>query len=142
MTQSMSDSAGRAQVRANTVQGYIDETPVWPDGTLAPATPMTDMQQRIWWLAVAGKFFEGMVVFMTGVALPLIANEFGLSALQHGIVGAATLFGILVGVWATIGIHRARQPLASNQATDIKWRATFNAADRDEFVSSKALCDD
>jgi hypothetical protein len=35
---------------------------------------MTKMQRRIWMLAAAGKFFEGFVVFMTGVALPLIAR--------------------------------------------------------------------
>jgi MFS family permease len=34
---------------------------------------------------------------MTGVAMPLIADEFGLTKAEHGVVGAATLFGILVG---------------------------------------------
>ncbi len=42
----------------NTVQAYLDEKPLWSDGTLAPASPMTSMQQRIWWLSVAGKFFK------------------------------------------------------------------------------------
>ena len=83
--------------RANTVQGYIDETPLWRDGTVASASPMTGMQKRIWWLAVAGKFFEGLVVFMTGVALPLIADEFQITKTQHGMVSAASLAGILVG---------------------------------------------
>ncbi len=80
-----------------TVQDYIDEVPAWEDGTPAPMTPTTAMQWRIWLLATTGKFFEGFVVFMTGVALPLIASEFGLSALQHGVVGAAPLLGILLG---------------------------------------------
>lgn len=80
-----------------TVQDYIDETPSWPDGTPTVSTPMTPMQWRIWALAAAGKFFEGLVVFMTGVALPLIAKEFDISAAQHGLVSAATLFGILIG---------------------------------------------
>ncbi|WP_371345154.1 MFS transporter [Ancylobacter sp. IITR112] len=80
-----------------TVQNYIDERPSWPDGTPVPVTPMTAMQWRIWGLAAAGKFFEGLVVFMTGVAMPLIANEFGLDAVAHGVVGAASLAGILVG---------------------------------------------
>jgi len=80
-----------------TVQGYIDEKPLWADGTAAPGAALTPMQRRIWWLSVAGKFFEGLVVFMTGVALPLMAKEFGLSAVQHGMVGAASLFGILIG---------------------------------------------
>ena len=34
---------------------------------------------------------------MTGVAMPLISDEFKMSPAQHGVVGAATLFGILVG---------------------------------------------
>jgi len=84
------------------VQGYIDQTPSWPDGTPTPTVPMTRMQWRIWLLATAGKFFEGLVVFMTGVALPLIVQEFGLSPVQKGLVGAATLAGIMVGA-VTLG---------------------------------------
>lgn len=83
-----------------TVQEYIDETPNWSDGTVVAATPMTVVQWRIWMLATAGKFFEGWVIFMTGVALPLIVLEFGLSAAEKGAVGAAPLFGILVGATA------------------------------------------
>ena len=80
-----------------TVQDYIDELPLWRDGTALSTAPITAMQWRIWLLATAGKFFEGFVVFMTGVALPLIAQEFGLSTVQHGVVGAAPLLGILLG---------------------------------------------
>jgi MFS family permease len=65
---------------------------------------MTQMQWRIWTLATAGKFFEGLVVFMTGVALPLIVEEFGLSPVGKGIVGAATLAGIMVGAVAMGGL--------------------------------------
>jgi len=82
---------------AKSVQAYLDETPLWADGTRVASTPMTPMQWRIWGLAAAGKFFEGLVVFMTGVALPLISKEFGLGSLEHGMVGAASLAGILVG---------------------------------------------
>ncbi len=86
------------------VQAYIDQTPSWPDGTPTPSVPMTQMQWRIWTLATAGKFFEGMVVFMTGVALPLIVEEFGLSPAGKGIVSAATLAGIMVGAVALGGL--------------------------------------
>ncbi|WP_109478726.1 MFS transporter [Paraburkholderia sp. C35] len=79
------------------VQDYIDERPIWADGTQLPSSPMTRMQWRIWSLAAAGKFFEGFVVFMTGVALPLISREFGISAAQNGFISAASLCGILVG---------------------------------------------
>lgn len=87
-----------------TVQEYIDETPEWADGTLLSETPMTSMQWRIWMLATAGKFFEGLVVFMTGVALPLIVLEFDLGAAEKGMVGAASLAGILVGATALGGL--------------------------------------
>jgi len=87
-----------------TVQEYIDERPQWSDGTVAPGTPMTMMQWRIWMLASAGKFFEGMVVFMTGVALPLISRDFGLDASDKGFVTAASLAGILVGASALGGM--------------------------------------
>jgi len=62
------------------------------------------MQWRIWFLATAGKFFEGMVVFMMGVALPLIAFEFKLNPVEKGTVGAASLFGILIGATALGGL--------------------------------------
>jgi MFS family permease len=86
------------------VQTYIDETPVWADGTTVQSTPLTAMQWRIWTLATAGKFFEGLVVFMTGVALPLIAQEFDITKAQHGIIGAASLFGILIGAIGLAGL--------------------------------------
>lgn len=91
------DGTASGAACARTVQDFIDETPVWVDGTKAPPPPLTDMQWRIWWLSVAGKFFEGLVVFMTGVALPLISKEFDLTETEYGMVGAATLFGILIG---------------------------------------------
>jgi MFS transporter, putative metabolite transport protein len=83
--------------RAKSVQEYLDELPTWSDGTHLKAAPMTGMQWRIWSLAAAGKFFEGFVVFMTGVALPLIAREFGIASAQKGIISAASLAGILFG---------------------------------------------
>lgn len=85
---------------ARSVQSYIDETPVWPDGTRTGAVALTPMQRRIWLLATAGKFFEGLVVFMTGVALPLMSAEFQLSATGKGVLSAAVLAGILVGASA------------------------------------------
>jgi MFS transporter, putative metabolite transport protein len=86
-----------SQIRARSVQDHIDELPIWADGTSLPSAPMTGMQWLIWSLAAAGKFFEGFVVFMTGVALPLLSSEFNIGAAEHGVIGAASLFGILVG---------------------------------------------
>src|ERR1700747_3400022 len=76
---------------------YIDETPLWVDATPVGHAPITQMQWLIWGLAAAGKFFEGMVVFTTGVALPLMGKEFALGATEKGVVAASSLFGILIG---------------------------------------------
>lgn len=88
------------EVKGRSVQDYIDETPYWKDSTKLPGAPMTNMQWMIFALACFGKFFEGMVVFMTGVALPLMVKEFGLEPDQKGFIAAAPLFGILIGATA------------------------------------------
>jgi MFS transporter, putative metabolite transport protein len=88
------------RARRRSVQEHIDEVPIWADGTSLPSAPMTGMQWLIWSLAAAGKFFEGYVVFMTGVALPLFERQFNIVSYQHGVIGAASLFGILVGALA------------------------------------------
>ena len=93
----MPDAVNPPAARGRTVQEYIDERPIWPDGTHLPSIPMTKMQRRIWTLAAAGKFFEGFVVFMTGVAVPLIARQFEITPTQKGMVAAASLCGILIG---------------------------------------------
>ena len=93
----VAERAMPAVAGAKSVQDYIDELPGWADGTTLKSAPMTGMQWRIWSLAAAGKFFEGFVVFMTGVALPLIVREFHILPAQKGIISAASLAGILFG---------------------------------------------
>jgi len=100
----MSSAPDAVHGKPRSVQEYIDERPMWPDGTHLPSIPMTAMQQRIWALAAAGKFFEGFVVFMTGVAVPLIAREFQISPAEKGFVTAASLAGILVGALGLGGL--------------------------------------
>jgi MFS transporter, putative metabolite transport protein len=95
------DQTGRS------VQHYIDERPVWSDGTVLPSVQLTAMQWRIWSLAAAGKFFEGFVVFMTGVALPLISREFEIGSAENGLISAASLMGILVGAIGLGGMSDA-----------------------------------
>lgn len=101
-----------AQTRKS-VQQYIDELPAWPDGTRLKSAPMTGMQWRIWSLAAAGKFFEGYVVFMTGVALPLISREFHIASAQNGIISAASLAGILFGavLLGSLSDYFGRKPM-------------------------------
>jgi hypothetical protein len=78
----IADTIRPGSANARTVQEYIDEVPAWPDGTSVKSTSMTAMQWRIWSLAAAGKFFEGYVVFMTGVALQLIVRDFHIAAFE------------------------------------------------------------
>jgi MFS transporter, putative metabolite transport protein len=93
----MSNVTNSVLGQLRTVQDYIDERPVWPDGTHLSSAPLTRMQLRIWMLAAAGKFFVGYVVYATGVALPLIARQFEIGPTQDGLVAAASLCGILIG---------------------------------------------
>jgi MFS family permease len=71
------------------------------------------MQLLVWSLATAGKFFEGLIVFMGGIALPLVAEQFGMDAMDRGLVTAAPLFGILVGALALGGLadRHGRKPV-------------------------------
>jgi MFS transporter, putative metabolite transport protein len=109
-----SDHASPAAKHAGkTVQEYIDETPLWADATPVPHAPITRMQWLIWSMAAAGKLFEGVVVFMTGVALPLMAQEYALGATEKGVIAAASLFGILIGATALGGLadHYGRKQM-------------------------------
>lgn len=47
-----------------TVQAFIEEIPSWEDGDRLPGAPLSSTQWLVWGLATAGKFFEGMIVFM------------------------------------------------------------------------------
>ena len=87
-----------------TVQSYIEELPRWQDGTELAAPPLSSMQWLVWSLATAGKFFEGLIVFMGGIALPLVSEQFGMTATDRGFVTAATLFGIMIGALALGGL--------------------------------------
>jgi MFS family permease len=86
------------------VQSYIEEVPRWQGGVALPGPPLSTMQWLVWSLATAGKFFEGLIVFMGGIALPLVGEQFGMTALDRGLVTAATLFGILIGALALGGL--------------------------------------
>ena len=80
-----------------------------PDGGSASAS----LRWSVWVLASAGKLLEGMVVFLGGITLPLLAGQFQLGALQEGGLSAASLIGILVGAIALGGLadRFGRRPL-------------------------------
>lgn len=80
-----------------------------PDGGRAGAP----LRWSVWVLASAGKLLEGMVVFLGAITLPLLADQFHLSALQQGCLSAASLIGILVGAIAlgALADRFGRRPL-------------------------------
>ena len=86
------------------VQAYIEEVPHWDGGATLTGPPLSGMQWLVWSLATAGKFFEGLIVFMGGIALPLVAEQFAMTSTDKGLVTAATLAGILIGALALGGL--------------------------------------
>ncbi len=80
-----------------TVQDYIEEIPSWEGGARLSGPTLSSMQWLVWSMATAGKFFEGLIIFMGGIALPLISAQFGMTDTDQGLVTATTLFGILLG---------------------------------------------
>ena len=83
---------------ARTVQDYIEEIPARRATRFPRSTPvLSPTQWLVWSLATAGKFFEGLIVFMGGISLPLVARQFAMTTTEKGLVTAATLLGILLG---------------------------------------------
>lgn len=83
--------------------------------TAPPASECAGAPMRwcVWVLASAGKFFEGLVVFLGGFTLPLVVEQFQLSPLQQGGLSASSLIGILVGAVGLGGLadRLGRRPL-------------------------------
>ncbi|MEB3354967.1 MAG: MFS transporter [Cyanobacteriota bacterium] len=86
------------------VQAYIEEVPAWTTGAALSGPVLSPTQWLVWGLATAGKFFEGLIVFMSGISLPLVALQFDMTSTDKGLVTAATLFGILVGAMGLGGL--------------------------------------
>ncbi|EJN6959094.1 TPA: MFS transporter [Photobacterium damselae] len=87
-----------------TIQTYIDDISSWHEESKISYMSMTKVQWRIWLLATFGKFFEGMIVFMMGLTLPLITLQFQLTEFQKGTISSSILFGILIGASALGGL--------------------------------------
>jgi hypothetical protein len=46
-------------------------------------------------------FFERLIVFLGGIALPLVSRQFGMTSREQGLLTAATLLAILLGALIT-----------------------------------------
>ena len=66
--------------------------------------PLSRTQWLTWGLAAAGKFLEGLIVFIAGLVLPLLDGALDFGPWQRGAVAAAGLVGILLGSVAFGGL--------------------------------------
>ena len=90
-------------LRESVIDGGVDSSAQSLEDHWA-ATALSRTQWLAWGLAAAGKFFEGLVVFSGGLALPLLTAAFALDPWQRGVVAAAPLLGILLGALALGGL--------------------------------------
>ena len=59
--------------------------------------PTSGFHKRIAFIAAGGPFCDGYLLGIIVVALPLIAKDLALNALQLGLIGAASLIGMFLG---------------------------------------------
>lgn len=89
--------------RKTTVQYYLDEIPRWKDGSKTQYVPMTSTQWYIWIVSVFGKLFEGMLIFIMGITIPIIAYAFKLSLIETSCLSGSIIFGVMLGASALAG---------------------------------------
>ncbi|HEU5247363.1 MAG TPA: hypothetical protein VFU09_09765 [Candidatus Udaeobacter sp.] len=65
--------------------------------SLLDASPLKPIQQRLWVLSTGGALLDGFVIFVLGVAMPLVIAEFHLAPEEVGLIGASLVFGAVFG---------------------------------------------
>jgi MFS transporter, putative metabolite transport protein len=60
-------------------------------------SPMKPIQRWLWVLSTGGTLLDGFVIFVLGVAMPLIIAEFHLTPDVVGLIGASLVFGAVFG---------------------------------------------
>src|SRR5439155_5552939 len=81
--------------------GLLDESPLKP------------IQQWLWLLSTGGTLLDGFVIFILGVAMPLIIAEFHIQPDVVGLIGASLVFGAVLGagVGGPMADHLGRRAL-------------------------------
>jgi putative MFS transporter len=64
---------------------------------LLDAAPLKPVQRWLWVLSTGGTLLDGFVIFVLGVAMPLIIAEFRLTPEVVGLIGASLVFGAVFG---------------------------------------------
>lgn len=77
---------------------YSDQNKVRNDAASQARKRRTDrFQLRVAACASGGKFVDGWILAVIGIALPLASFQMGMSPLWEGLIGASSLIGIFVG---------------------------------------------
>jgi MFS transporter, putative metabolite transport protein len=64
---------------------------------LLDGSPLRPIQRWLWLLSTGGTLLDGFVIFVLGVAMPLIIAEFRLTPDMVGLIGASLVFGAVFG---------------------------------------------
>jgi MFS transporter, putative metabolite transport protein len=64
---------------------------------LLDSAPLKSIQRWLWLLSTGGTLLDGFVIFVLGVAMPLIIAEFHLTPGVVGLLGASLVFGAVFG---------------------------------------------
>ncbi len=64
---------------------------------LLDESPLRPIQRWLWLLSTGGTLLDGFVIFVLGVAMPLIVAEFHLTPEVVGLIGASLVFGAVFG---------------------------------------------
>jgi putative MFS transporter len=65
--------------------------------SLLDESPLRPSQRWLWVLSTGGTLLDGFVIFVLGVAMPLIIAEFHLTPGVVGLIGASLVFGAVFG---------------------------------------------
>lgn len=75
----------------------VEVTPSQRLTLLLDESPLKALQRWLWVLSTGGTLLDGFAIFALGVAMPLIIAEFHITPGVVGLIGAALVFGAVLG---------------------------------------------
>jgi MFS family permease len=64
---------------------------------LLDESPLNRIQRWLWVLSTGGTLLDGYVIFVLGVAMPIVIAEFHIQSDVIGLIGASLVFGAVIG---------------------------------------------
>lgn len=97
--------------------------------SLLDESPLKPIQRWLWVLSTGGTLLDGFVIFVLGVAMPLIIAEFHLTPDVVGLIGASLVFGAVfgAGLGGPMADHLGRKKLMLADMTIIAAGAAISA---------------